>query len=64
LVAFEGTSAEWPCCCWVMLEITGNMGQCKSEHRNFKKAKEKMGQCKSALRTLYLGFRKVKLKQT
>jgi hypothetical protein len=24
-----------------MLEIRGNMGQCKSEHRDFKKAKER-----------------------
>jgi hypothetical protein len=24
-----------------MLEIRGNMGQCKSEHRYFKKAKER-----------------------
>jgi hypothetical protein len=30
-----------------MLETTGNMGQCMSEHRGSKKAKENMGQCKS-----------------
>jgi hypothetical protein len=34
---------EWQCWCssWVMLEIRGNMGQWKSEHRDFKKAKER-----------------------
>jgi hypothetical protein len=26
------------CCCWVMLEIRGNMRQCKSEHWGFKKS--------------------------
>jgi hypothetical protein len=30
-----------------MLEIRENMGQCKSEHQNFKKAKKNMRQCKS-----------------
>jgi hypothetical protein len=29
------------CCCWVKLEIRGNMGQCKSEHQDFKKIKER-----------------------
>jgi hypothetical protein len=39
---------ERRCCCgWVMLEIKGNMRQCKS-----------------ALRTLYIGFRKTKLKKS
>jgi hypothetical protein len=27
--------------CWVILEIRENMGQCKSEHWDFKKAKER-----------------------
>jgi hypothetical protein len=44
-----GCLREW--CCWwaaeLMLEIKGNMGQCKS-----------------APRTLYIGFRKAKLKKT
>jgi hypothetical protein len=32
---------------WVMLEIRVNMGHCKSEYQDFKKAKENMGQSES-----------------
>jgi hypothetical protein len=39
---------RYSCCCLsaslrakTLREIKGNMGQCKSEHRDFKKAKEK-----------------------
>jgi hypothetical protein len=36
----------------------------KSEGRNFMKAQENMVQCKFSPRTLYIGFRKAKLKKS
>jgi hypothetical protein len=36
----------------------------KPEGQDFKKAKVIIGQCKSALRTLNIGFRKAKLKKS
>jgi hypothetical protein len=54
-----------------MLEIRGNMGQCKSEHQDFKKAKERtrdsaslMGQCKSEGQDAKRDYDKEKLKKT
>jgi hypothetical protein len=34
----EGGQGDWLVGCWVMLEVRGNMRQCKSEHQDFKKS--------------------------
>jgi hypothetical protein len=46
-----------------MPEISENMGQCKSEHQNFKKAKKNMRQCKPGSKDFKRDYTKEKLRE-